>query len=381
MKTLVHGIREVEEAMGSAHKRVMSQGEVMNRANLAKSLVINQDLSTGETILDHMIDVKSPGRGLQPHKKRSLVGRIAQHDYKKGDFFFPADLDDLQVKARSYHFSRPWGVTVRWHDFKTLLGKSNPDFLEFHLSFKDMDENFITYFDKSYGLDLKVHSPDTFEGDHLLDLSNPDPTHRERSIWELQRVIDLTRALKPFFLRATKPQIIASLGGFTVDKFLTRAEIEQRYKIMGQSLDMLDTDGVELIGQTLPPFPWYFGGQLYLNLFVNPEDTADFCSTHNLRLCFDVCHSKLACNYYKYSFKEFVDKVAPYISHLHIADAAGVDAEGLQINEGDIDFPALVAQLGEHCPQASFIPEIWQGHKNDGEGFWIALERLEKIDF
>ena len=28
---------------------------------------------------------------------------------------------------------------------------------------------------------------------------------------------------------------------------------------------------------------------------------------------------------------------------------------------------------------ASFIPEIWQGHKNDGEGFWIALTRLENI--
>ena len=26
---------------------------------------------------------------------------------------------------------------------------------------------------------------------------------------------------------------------------------------------------------------------------------------------------------------------------------------------------------------ASFIPEIWQGHKNMGEGFWTALERLE----
>ena len=27
--------------------------------------------------------------------------------------------------------------------------------------------------------------------------------------------------------------------------------------------------------------------------------------------------------------------------------------------------------------QATFIPEIWQGHKNNGEGAWLALERLE----
>jgi N-acetylneuraminate synthase len=29
-------------------------------------------------------------------------------------------------------------------------------------------------------------------------------------------------------------------------------------------------------------------------------------------------------------------------------------------------------------PEASFIPEIWQGHKNQGEGAWRALERLEQ---
>jgi hypothetical protein len=35
--------------------------------------------------------------------------------------------------------------------------------------------------------------------------------------------------------------------------------------------------------------------------------------------------------------------------------------------------------LNEGCPNATFIPEIWQGHKNNGEGFWIALEKLENV--
>ena len=34
--------------------------------------------------------------------------------------------------------------------------------------------------------------------------------------------------------------------------------------------------------------------------------------------------------------------------------------------------------LKTSCPDAFFIPEIWQGHKNGGEGFWIALDKLEK---
>ena len=33
--------------------------------------------------------------------------------------------------------------------------------------------------------------------------------------------------------------------------------------------------------------------------------------------------------------------------------------------------------LHKGCPQASFIPEIWQGHKNGWEGFGVAMERLE----
>ena len=48
-----------------------------------------------------------------------------------------------------------------------------------------------------------------------------------------------------------------------------------------------------------------------------------------------------------------------------------------KIQTKEIDFDKLGKILNNGCPNASFIPEIWQGHKNNGEGFWIALERLE----
>ena len=60
-----------------------------------------------------------------------------------------------------------------------------------------------------------------------------------------------------------------------------------------------------------------------------------------------------------------------------MGDARGVNGEGLQIGHGEICFEKLCELLREKCPDASFIPEIWQGHKNDGEGFWIALKELE----
>ena len=95
-------------------------------------------------------------------------------------------------------------------------------------------------------------------------------------------------------------------------------------------------------------------------------------------MCLDVSHSKLACNRFNHSFQEFIEKVGTYTAHIHMGDAKGVDGEGLQIGDGELDFSALAAGLTKHAPNASFIPEVWQGHKNEGEGFWIALERLEK---
>ena len=133
---------------------------------------------------------------------------------------------------------------------------------------------------------------------------------------------------------------------------------------------------MEIIPQTMAPFPWHFGGQRYQNLFVDIDEIVTYCKAFKLRMCFDVSHSMLTCNHFGLDFYEFAEKIAPYTAHIHMGDAKGVNGEGLQIGEGEIDFERLGKILKRHCKHASFIPEIWQGHKNDGEGFWVALERL-----
>ena len=378
-QAMVKGIRQVEQALGTGIERQLSQGELMNRETLAKSLVINCDLEPGQIITQEMIEIKSPGRGLQPNRKKELIGLTAKRYFQPGDFFFPSDLFPKQIKPRNYHFKRPWGLPVRYHDFKTLLPKSNPDFLEFHLSYKDLEQDIKQYFDRVYDLDLIVHSPELFAGDHILDLCSQDEVYRQISIKELQRTIEVTRSLKHYFKKATKPLIVTNVGGFTLDNTLPKKIRPQLYATLLNSLSQLDTSEVEIIPQTMPPFPWHFGGQRYHNLFVDAEDILRFCSEYKYRICLDISHSQLACNHRKSSFKKFVEKVSPFIAHLHIADASGVGGEGLQIEEGDIVFSAVAEDLNKLAPNAPFIPEIWQGHKNDGEGFWIALERLEKF--
>jgi len=377
-RAMVDGIRQVEESLGSDVRREVTQGEMMNRVNLAKSLVAARPIEAGSVLTPDALDVKSPGRGLQPNRRHELLGRRAKRSMVPGDFFYPSDLEDESVEPRDYSFRRPWGLPVRYHDLRALLPLSNPDFVEFHLSYQDLELDPATYVDGTLDLGLVVHSPELFRGDHLVDLASSDDDYRARSVAELQRVVDLTRRLVPMFERADRPVIVVNVGGFTSDGPVSAEERDRMYERVHESLALVDDDGVELAAQTMPPFPWLFGGRMFHNLFLDPEDTARFAAESGRRVCLDTSHSKLATNHRGASYHEFVELVGPHVAHLHVVDAEGTDGEGLQIGEGGIDFPALAEQLDRLCPDATFIPEIWQGHQNDGEGFWTALDRLEQ---
>tara|TARA_R110001599_G_scaffold60939_3_gene169268 strand:+ start:35972 stop:38221 length:2250 start_codon:yes stop_codon:yes gene_type:complete len=376
-REMVKGIREVDEAVGQGGERLITQGEMINRETLAKSLIIKKDLKKGEVISGDMVDVKSPGQGLQPIYLDQLVGRVAKHDFKKGDFFYESDLREEEVKARNYTFNRPFGIPVRYHDFTHLTNKSNFDFVEFHLSYQDIEIHLEDFFNDIYKIGFAVHSPEMFAGDHIMDLASPSEDYRNHSIKELQRVCDITRKLKKYFPKTKYPVIVINAGGFNNRGFLPQEERDGMYSLVAQSLSEVDQEGVEIIIQTMPPFPWHFGGQSYHNLFVDPHEIENFCKKYNYRICYDISHSMMACNHYNWQLKEFTRIVAPYTAHMHIVDALGVDGEGIQIGKGDVDFQELSSDLETYAPSIQFIPEVWQGHKNHGEGFWYALEFLE----
>lgn len=371
-------VRELEQALGDGSARVVSTGESMNRVNLAKSLVAARRIEVGETIARADIEVKSPGRGLQPNRLEELVGRRAKRVVDAGDFFYPGDLHDAAVGGRQYTFRRPWGLPVRYHDYAQLITDCTPDFLEFHMSYKDVDMDIHEVFDRRLDMFFTVHLPDLYDGDFIVDLASPDDTIWERSIHELQRVIHITRDLTQYFTCDEAPVVIATMGGFTADRFVDPSERPAMYARIAQALERVDDTDVRLTAQTLPPYPWLMGGQQHHNLFMGLEDTVDFCTQYGHRLTLDISHSKLAANFHKRAFSEYIAALAPHTEHLHIVDAEGVDGEGPQIGEGEVDWPMTARQLDELAPGVPFIPEIWMGHVNNGEGFWTALDRLEE---
>ncbi|MDA8630453.1 N-acetylneuraminate synthase family protein [Flavobacteriaceae bacterium] len=378
-KSLVEGCKEIKQALGDRKEKRISQGEMINRENLSKSLVASRNLKKGNLIKQEDVKVLSPGQGLSPQMLDKLIGKKLKRNMYFEDYFFQSDINNLVHKSKNYDFKLKWGIPVRYHDFKKYQKIVTPDLFEFHLSYLDMDLNIKDFVNIDENAGFVVHAPELFKESTLMDLASPDKEYRNQSIKETQRVIEITKELNKFFPKQEKPLIVANIGGFSMDKPIDSVLKKDYYNIFLESLSQLSTEGVELIPQTMAPFPWHFGGQRYQNLFVLPEEIAEKCNSMNLRICLDVSHSMLACNHHKINFYEFIEKVAPYTAHIHMGDARGINGEGLQIGEGEINFNKLCKILLEKSPNASFIPEIWQGHKNNGEGFWIALERLNSL--
>jgi len=376
-ESLVKGIREIEKALGSSKDRVITQGELINRENLSKSIYANIDIRKNDVFEESMFVFKSPGQGLQPSELVKLLGKKAITEIKKGKPIFKSHYQNIVNAKKDYKFKRKWALPVRYHDINKLLETTAPDLVEFHMSFNDLDESPDDFLNSKYNCGFLVHAPELFEDDHLLDLCTHDRSYREQSVIHMQKLINVTINLKKYFPTTVKPLIIVNCGGFSKDSFIEDSLKDDYYENLIKSLSSLDSDGVEIIPQTMAPYPWHFGGQRYQNLFMNPKEIIDFNKKTGIRMCHDISHSFLACNEYKWDHLEYTKLLAPFTAHYHISDGSGVDGEGLQIGEGDINFRELLPIINEYSKDISFIPEVWQGHTNNGEGFWISLDKLE----
>jgi sialic acid synthase SpsE len=95
LKTLVRDIRQIEQAMGSAEKRVVPS-EVPVRARLAKSVVAAQHISAGTVVRADMLTAKGPGDGIPANHAARLVGRVAAVDVL-ADTLLPTDALDWEL--------------------------------------------------------------------------------------------------------------------------------------------------------------------------------------------------------------------------------------------------------------------------------------------
>lgn len=378
---LVAGIRQLELALPWRDLgRRISQGERLNRENLGKSLVASCEVAQGTVLTKQMLQIASPGQGLAPYRLDELLGRAAVRSLADGDFFFESDLLEPELRAElGFDVPIRWGIPVRYHDFRDYERRVRPDLYEFHLSYRDLAKDPSQYLAHVDCSRLVVHSPELFEHAELLDLAAEDRAYRARSIDNLQRVIEATLRIRECFPRAEDTLIVVNVGGFSADRPLRPEQCPALYKRFHDSLAKIDIGSTELIPQNMPPFPWHLGGQRHHNIFMLPEDLVAQAQSHGFRYALDVSHLSMTCAHFGLDFQEALAALLPYTAHLHLGDAVGVNGEGVDIGSGDIDWSATWTQIRKHS-EISFVPEVWQGHKDHGAGFWSAMRFLESLD-
>ena len=379
-QSLVEGIRQVEKALPwTGPGRHVSQGELLNRENLGKSVVATRDIALGETFNESALRVASPGQGLPPYRLPDLLGRQAQRPIRCGDFLFESDLGDQTTRPRRYRFPVKWGVPVRYHDFRQYREWIEPDLYEFHLSYRDLGKDPRPYLEQTACSRLVVHAPELFENSELLDLAAEDPAYRRRSIDNLQRVVDAAALISAYFPQADAVLIVANAGGFSADHPFPPDRPPSLYDRFQASREQIDFGRTELIPQNMAPFPWHFGGQRHQNIFMMPDELAAEAQRLKLRLCLDLSHLQMTCTHFGLDFQEALALLLPHSAHLHVADAKGTNGEGVLMGTGDVDWEQTWRQI-RHYPTLGFIPEVWQGHKDHGAGFWSALSLLQSLD-
>ncbi len=369
-KRLVRDIRIADQATGKK-KRFLLRGEVLNRELFGKSLVAASKIKKGDIITRDKITVRGPGKGISPLHLEKLAGKKALRNINEGDFFTEEDIGTASLRKRTFKFQGQWGLIARFSDYESML-QYNPKIMEFHLAEKDFQLPFSIKEPLSMG--LVVHAPE-YMGEKLLDLCSNHEDTRQASVELAVKSVTLTSEISKFF--KGRPKVIVHPGAMSINQKLDSARLAANLSRSIIDIRRLTSDfDIELLLENLPPYPWYFGGQWKGNYFMDAEEIAAFCKEHGIRICYDLSHSALYCNAKEKDLADEIKTLLPFTSHLHLADGYGLDGEGVQFGEGDIDLDNILPLFKGF--QGTWVPEIWRGHLNQGQGFLQALTFLEK---
>ncbi|MBW2107575.1 MAG: N-acetylneuraminate synthase family protein [Deltaproteobacteria bacterium] len=366
LKRLVRDIRTVEAALSPAQGGLLS-GEIMNRELFGKSLIAACPIQSGTVITRGMIRIQGPGKGLSPPRLHDLIGRTLRRNLDEGQDFLEEDIGSNRSGDFKHAFQGRWGLICRFSDVETMLAYE-PRVVEFHLAERDLGMNYTPrHCEKRQ---LVVHVPE-YMPEGLVDLCSLKAETRKRSVETVHETIWMARRLAAGF--SGVPKVIVHPGGMSLNGHPDTTALGES---LMRSLDEINAEGVILLLENMPPYPWYFGGQWQSNFFMDALEIRDVCRERELRICLDLSHAALYCNASGGDLCDYIETLRPFVEHLHVADACGLDAEGLQIGDGDIPFDEVLPLFKGY--EGTWVPEIWRGHCENGKGFVEALRRLKR---
>ena len=349
--------------------RVPNQGELLNRQNLGRSFFAVADLPAGHVLESQDLVYRSPNVGLNRQDMDLFLGRPLKQSVTKGTSVVRSMFEQkASLPDRVIAFAQKAGLSlpVRLHDLVAMQRQFPIGAFEFHLSFTEVLSDIdVSSFDA--GNRYSIHLPDYINSTQLMDPFSPDAEQRSSSMHILARTVDLAERLQVLTKRD-----VPVVGSFSVvhrsreDFFEMHAELLKQYQVRG----------VTIMPQWLPPIAWYFGGSVHLHAMNELRD-AELLKQHELPVCLDICHMIMGRNCFKFSATNLMNDLAPLVRHLHLADAAGIDGEGLEFGEGEPENQDLFRRAFEFdCLK---VIEVWQGHLDQGAGFRKALLKLEEL--
>tara|TARA_R110001583_G_scaffold96366_1_gene240553 strand:+ start:1178 stop:3085 length:1908 start_codon:yes stop_codon:yes gene_type:complete len=377
-KNMVKDIRALELSL--TDKKSVNQAETLNKEIFAKSAVTNQTLSKGHILTELDISYKSPGKGIFEHEISDYIGKELKNLIPKGKYISKEDFTKtIPVKSwKPFNFSKRWGVKCRFHDYEIYKVLKAP-VMEFHCSETDLD---IDFKEKNINSELIIHAPEIVNRE-LVNICSTDEQVVQNSLDIIQKSIDKTIEIAKGWPKA-KPKMVVHLGGMSLDKLPTtkygNTKLSDSYKMITRAIHNFkrlkyDKTKIDIIPENLPPRPWYLGGEWHQYGFAPFKDMIRFCKETGVKMTYDICHAKLQCNLEKITLTEYTKQVMPYVAHMHISDATGLNGEGIQMFEGEIDFKSVFNTSSEY--DFSWVTEIWSGHLHNGSGTYKAMRDLE----
>lgn len=349
--------------------RIPNQGEKLNLQNLGRSYYAKDCIDIGQAVTLEKLTLRAPCIGLGRTEMQQYLGKSPAKRIETGMVLSRSTFEAApQVSEAALDYARKQRVAlpVRLHDQASIEAKFPIGAFEFHLSFGEVLAGLSAaqYGKHNY---YSVHLPDYINSTQLMDPFSPEAGQADASRNILQRTADFAKSLQDL---TGKP--VPIVGSFSV----VHKDIEQFYEQHATLISDYEREGVSILPQWLPPIAWYFGGSVKLNAFNQTRDV-ELIRKHMLPICMDVCHLCMGDSLYDFGATEVIGNLMPNIRHIHIADADGIDGEGLQFGEGAPgNMAAIDMAMNIDCMK---VIEVWQGHLDGGAGFAIALTRLAEL--
>ncbi len=354
--------------------KLANQGEIQNLKDLGSGYYYKSNYKKGDTITSDKLKIMSPCRGVKAGNFNNF-GKKLKRDVIAGfplltnDFNsekYTKDLDKVTSKLSNFNI----GLPIRFNDMYLIMKQFNLPFFEFHMSFEDvlltksLKRNFWKQL-KSNNAAYSVHLPDYISSTKLIDpLANENSDTYLKSLKIINQCILFAQEVEDKTSKSCP--IIGSFSNLHISKEIT-------YLRLAELIEKLSKNEGGIVPQFLPKRAWYFGGAVELDLFCSVIDKK-YYGNFPFGICLDTAHVIMACNSAKGNLKSWFKTLLQYASHLHLADASGVDAEGINFGDGQLDLKLFKSNKNN----IRYIIEQWEGHLYNFKGFKNAIRYLEK---